>query len=88
MDEWPPPPLAPLTPLREEQWRMLGITGKPVICTVEQAPVGYEVRVGYSADDILHTHLCRTLEHARDYATVSREFLATSLGLTDMEGTM
>ena len=83
MDEWPPPPLAPREPFREERWRLVGPSGKPVICTVEDVGGGYEVRVGYSRDDVLYTRLLSRLEAARHFADSARPMLMKQLRLTE-----
>ena len=73
---WPPPPLAPRKPFHEEQWRLISeVTGRPVSCSIEQTPAGYEVRVCYSADDILYTYVAKSLQFARDYAEAARPLM-------------
>ena len=86
MDEWPPPPLAPRAPFREERWRLVGPTGKPVICTVEDVGAGYEVRVGHSGEPVLYTRLLFNLESARHFADSARPMLMEKLGLTESKG--
>ena len=88
MDEWPPPPLKPQEPFREERWRLVGPSGKPVVCTVEDVGVGYEVRVGYSSDDVLYTRLLSNLEGARHFADSAQPMLMKKLRLTQSTGPM
>ena len=85
-DEWPPPPLKPQEPFREERWRLVGPSGKPVICTVEDVGAGYEVRVGYSSDHVLYTRLLGHLEAARHFADSARPMLMERFGLTESKG--
>ena len=79
-------PLAPREPFREERWRLVGPTGKPVICTVEEAGTGYEVRVGYSGDEVLYTRHLTNVEGARAFADEARPMLMEKLGLTETKG--
>ena len=88
MDEWPPPPLAPREPFREERWRLVGPSGRPVICTVEDVGAGYEVCVGYSNDDPLYTRLLSKLEAARYFADSAMPMLMKRLHLTESKGPM
>ena len=82
-EPWYPEPLVPPPPFREERWRLVGPTGKPVICTVEDAGAGYEVRVGYSSDNVLYTRLLSNLEGARHFADSARPMLMEKLRLTE-----
>jgi hypothetical protein len=50
----------------------VGPSGKPVVCTVEDVSAGYEVRVGYSSEDVLYTRLLSHLEAARHFADSAR----------------
>jgi hypothetical protein len=63
-DDWPPPPLEPGI-FREESWRLAGPSNKTVSCVIVLTATGYEVRVGYSDDDILRTTLAPDLSSAR-----------------------
>jgi hypothetical protein len=83
MDDWPPPPLTPREPIREERWRLMGASGKPVICTVEDVGDSYEVRVGYSEHEVLYTRLLSSLVAARHFADNARPMLMKRLGLTE-----
>ena len=42
MDDWPPPPLIPREPYREERWRLVSSTGMPAICEIVQIETGFE----------------------------------------------
>ena len=88
MDESFKPPPAPREPFREEQWRLVGPTGKPVICTVEEAGTGYEVGVGYSSDEMLYTRHLTNIDGARAFAAEARPMLMEKLGLTESKGPM
>jgi hypothetical protein len=59
-----------------------------VVCSIERPPAGYEVRVGYSAEDILFTQVLPDLGEARDYAESQRDVLIKLLGLTESKGSM
>ena len=88
MEEWPPPPLTPQEPFREERWRLVGPSGNPVICTVEAVGVGYEVGVGCSSVDVLYTRLLSNLGAARHFADTARPMRMEKLGLTESKGPM
>jgi hypothetical protein len=64
----------------------VGPPGTPVICTVEEAGVGYEVRVGYSSDVVLYSRLLSNLDGARAFADRARPMLMEKLRLTESKG--
>ena len=52
---------------------------------MEEAGTGYEVRVGYSSDEILDTRHLTNLDGARAFADEARPMLTEKLGLTESE---
>lgn len=60
-------PLAPITVF----WRVAGPSGKPLTCALYAAPAGrVEVRVEYSALDLLRSEVVRTRGAGADLAAV------------------
>src|SRR5688500_11157530 len=95
-DTWPPPPLMPRNPFREERWQLAAASGKPVLCIIVRALAGYEARIGYDPDwhDIFRTQLFRPrhgerssnealLEDARDFADAERARLLETGKVTE-----
>ena len=74
-DPWPPEPLTPREPFREERWRLVSPTGMPAICEVVQIETGFETRVSQGVDDIIATDLQPTVGRACQLAEMLRNQL-------------
>jgi hypothetical protein len=61
----------------------VGPSGRPVICSIDDVGTGYEVRVGYSRDEVLYTKLLSRLEAARYFADNARPMLMERFSLTE-----
>lgn len=67
-------------------WRVIGSheTSRPITCAIYPAPSGrFEVRVEYSALDLIRSQVTRTRQAAEDYAAIWKlEILKT--GFTEL----
>ena len=72
---WPPESLAPR--FREVCWRLVGLSGKPLVCSIERRGGGFEVRAEHEPGDLIGTRWTRELTQAREWASALKaELLA------------
>jgi hypothetical protein len=76
---WPPRTFAKCS------WRLLGPSNKPVTCAIVLISTGYEVRVGYSDDDILRTTLTADIDNARVVAEILKSAIRELGSFSDLD---
>lgn len=73
-DHRPPPPRAIAAPaLVHTYWRIVGVheSSKPMTCALYRTSAGrFEVRLGYTVDDLLRSQVVRTREAGDDVAAI------------------
>lgn len=64
---------APAPALVHTYWRVIGVSesSRPITCALYRTPAGYfEVRTGYTVDEVMRSQLVRTRESGDDVAAI------------------
>lgn len=82
-------PDAPAPTLVHTYWRVIGVstTSRPVTCGLYRTASGFfEVRAGYTVDDVVRSQLVRTREAGDDVAAIWK-MAATEKGFREIAAT-
>jgi hypothetical protein len=78
--------IAPGSPtLVHTYWRVVGPSQKAITCALYRTPAGHwEVRAGYSVDDVIRSQIVRTREAGEDVAAIWK-MASLEKGFTDVD---
>ena len=80
----PRPRPEPRVELLEVSWRFLGPSRRTLECGLYAVETGLELRVGYSAEDLVRTQLAPDIATARSLAAAWRQALIDKGGFTEV----
>jgi len=74
----------PAPVLISECWRLLGPSGKRIVCALYKHPHGVEVRCGYSLEHLIRSQLAADVDAAQEIAAAWKQ-AAIEKGFADVQ---